>query len=240
MQNALYVALSSQVALEKRLTTIADNVANSSTVGFRATGVKFEDLVSGIGNERVSFTSSGKTYLSGNAGPLRQTGNPLDFAVRGDAWFGIETPVGMVMTRDGRFEMNEAGELVTLEGYPVLDAGGAPLQLDARLGPPRVGADGMITQNGAQVGAIGLFEFEPGDTFQRFGNSGVIPQGEPQPVVDRIDVGVAQGFVEDSNVNPVLEMTRLIAVQRAFENTAALMRATDASFESAIKTLGSK
>lgn len=240
MQDALYVALSSQIALEKRLTTIADNVANASTVGFRATGVKFEDLVSGIGDDRVSFASSGKTYLSGAAGSLRQTGNPLDFAVQGDAWFGIDTPAGMVVTRDGRFEMNEAGELRTLEGYAVLDAGGAPLQLDPRLGPPRVGADGMITQNGAQAGAIGLFEFEPGDTFERFGNSGIIPQGQPQPIVDRIDVGVAQGYVEDSNVNPVLEMTRLIAVQRAFENTAALMRATDASFESAIKTLGSK
>lgn len=240
MQDALYVALSSQMALEKRLTTIADNVANSSTVGFRATGVKFEDLVSGTGSQGVSFASSGETYLSGAVGPVRQTGNPFDFAVQGDAWFGIQTPSGTIMTRDGRFGLDDNGQLVTHQGYPVLDTGGAPLQLDPRNGPPRVGSDGMITQNGFQVGAIGLFSFEPGENFQRYGNSGIVPKGEPEPIVDRVDVGVAQGFLEDSNVNPVLEMSRLIMVQRAFENTAALIRNTDESFQDAIKTLGSK
>ncbi len=240
MQDSLYVALSSQVALERRLTTLADNVANAGTVGFRATGVKFEDLVSGSGSEKVSFASTGNTFLSGNAGSLRQTGNPFDFAVQGEGWFGIDTPVGTVMTRDGRFEMNEEGQLVTHQGYAVLDIGGAPIQLDPRNGPPEVGADGMITQNGFQVGAIGLFTFQPGENFQRYGNSGIIPSGEPEPLVDRMDAGVAQGFVEDSNVNPVLEMTRLIAVQRAFENTSAMIRANTSSLDQAIQTLGSK
>jgi len=240
MQNALYVALSSQMALEKRLTTIADNVANAGTVGFRATGVKFEDLVTGPTTRSVSFASAGDTYLSTANGGVKQTGNPFDFAVRGDAWFGIQTPAGTVMTRDGRFALDQNGQLVTHQGYPVLDAGGAPMQLDPRNGPPVVGADGMMTQNGAQVGAIGLFTFDPGASFQRFGNSGIIPSGQPEPVVDRVDAGVVQGFVEESNVNPVLEMSRLIMVQRAFENTAALIRNTDASFQDAIKTLGSK
>ncbi|MEJ6782423.1 flagellar basal-body rod protein FlgF [Aminobacter sp. Piv2-1] len=240
MQNGLYVALSAQVALEKRLNTIADNVANSSTVGFRATGVKFEDVVSGIGDKSVSFTSPGDTYLSTQSGGLTQTANPFDFAIRGDAWFGIETPAGTVMTRDGRFTLTQDGQLVTLEGYPVLDAGGAPMQLDPRAGPPEAGADGSLRQDGRLVGAIGLYEFNPGPNFVRYGNSGVVPPGTPEPVVDRMAAGVAQGFVEESNVNPVKEMTKLIMVQRAFENTAALIRQTDASFSDAIKTLGSK
>ncbi len=144
MQDGLYVALSSQIALEKRLNTIADNVANSSTVGFRATGVKFEDVVSGLGDKSLSFTSAGDTFISDINGPLRQTGNPFDFAIQGDAWFGIETPAGTVMTRDGRFTMTDTGQLVTIEGFPVLDAGGAPIQLDPRNGPPRAGADGSL------------------------------------------------------------------------------------------------
>src|SRR6187402_2157212 len=127
MQDVLYVALSSQIALERRLTTIADNVANMSTVGFRATEVKFEDIVSGLGQDSVSFTSPGDTYLSGKAGSLRETQSPFDFAVQGDAWFGIDTPAGTVMTRDGRFTMNDSGQLITHEGYAVLDAGGAPI-----------------------------------------------------------------------------------------------------------------
>ena len=240
MQDGLYVALSSQIALEKRLNTIADNVANSSTIGYRATGVKFEDVVSGLGDKSLSFVTSGDTYISDTNGPLRETGNPFDFAIKGNAWFGIETPGGTVMTRDGRFTMTENGELVTIEGYPVLDAGGAPIQLDPRNGPPRAGADGSLRQGDNLVGALGLYNFDPGPNFVRFGNSGIVPAGEPEPVVDRLDAGVAQGFLEESNVNPVLEITRLIMVQRAFENGAAMIRDTESSYDEAIKTLGSK
>ncbi|BCG93089.1 flagellar basal-body rod protein FlgF [Mesorhizobium sp. 131-2-1] len=240
MQDSLYVALSSQIALERRLDTIADNVANASTIGFRATGVKFEDVVSGTGPKSVSFASSGKTYLSTAHGSMTETGNPFDFAIQGDAWFAIETPGGTVMTRDGRFSMNENGELMSIEGYPVLDGGGAPIQLDPRNGPPKAGADGSLRQNDQLVGAIGLYTFDPGQNFVRYGNSGIVPARTPEPVTDRSDVGVAQGFLEESNVNPVLEMTRLIMVQRAFENTAALIRQTDTTTDDAIKTLGSK
>ncbi|TPL86348.1 flagellar basal-body rod protein FlgF [Mesorhizobium sp. B2-3-13] len=240
MRDSLYVALSAQMALERRLDTIADNVANASTVGFRATGVKFEDVVSGAGQKSVSFASSGKTYLSGAHGAMTETGNPFDFAIQGDAWFAIDTPAGTVMTRDGRFSMNENGELMSVEGHPVLDAGGAPIQLDPRNGPPKAGADGSLRQNEQLVGSMGLYNFDPGQNFVRYGNSGIVPARTPEPVTDRSDVGIAQGFVEESNVNPVLEMTRLIMVQRAFENTAALMRQTDSSTDEAIKTLGSK
>lgn len=240
MRDSLYVALSSQIALERRLDTIADNVANASTIGFRATGVKFEDVVSGTGSKSVSFASSGKTYLSGANGALTETGNPFDFAIQGDAWFAIDTPVGTVMTRDGRFSMNENGELMSIEGHPVLDAGGAPIQLDPRNGPPKAGADGSLRQNDQLVGSIGVYTFDPGENFVRYGNSGIVPARTPEPVTDRSDTGIAQGFLEESNVNPVLEITRLIMVQRAFENTAALMRQTDSSTDEAIKTLGSK
>lgn len=240
MQDGLYVALSSQVALEKRLNTIADNVANSSTVGFRATGVRFEDVVSGLEDNAVSFVSTGDTFLSTASGPMRETGNPFDFAIKGTAWFGMETPAGTVMTRDGRFTLTENGDLVTLEGHPVLDAGGAPIQLDPQNGPPTAGADGSLRQGDRLVGALGLFSFDPGTNFVRYGNSGVVPAGQPEPLVDRLEAGVVQGFLEESNVNPMLEITRLVMVQRAFENGAALLRDTESSYDDAIKTLGSK
>jgi flagellar basal-body rod protein FlgF len=238
MQSGLYVAISAQVALQKRLDTIADNVANANTVGFRATEVKFEDVVASLGDRKVAFVSPGTTYLSGKAGGYTQTGNPLDFAVRGEAWFGIETPAGTVMTRDGRFTMLETGDLVTLEGFPVLDAGGAAIQLNPREGAPEASADGMLRQNGQPVAAIGLFAFTPGENFTRFGNSGLIPSTPPEPVVDQQDVGVVQGFVEQSNVNPVLEMTQLIMVQRSFENASALIRAGDQTMGEAVKAIG--
>ncbi len=239
MQSGLYVAISAQVALQKRLDTIADNVANANTVGFRSTEVKFEDVVSSLGERSVAYVSPGSTYLSGKAGGLRQTGNPLDFAVRGDAWFAIDTPAGPVMTRDGRFTMLDTGDLVTLEGYAVLDAGGAAVQLNPLEGPPEAGADGMLRQNGEPVAALGLFSFTPGENFVRYGNSGLIPPNAPEPIVDQNDVGVVQGFVEESNVNPVMEMTQLIMVQRAFENASALIRDSNDAMGEAVKALGS-
>jgi flagellar basal-body rod protein FlgF len=239
MESGLYVALSSQMALERRLTTISDNMANTSTVGFRATGVKFENLVSGTGSDSVAFVSSGDTYIANVGGSLRETGNPLDFAIQGDAWFAIETPQGTVMTRDGRFSMLNTGELVTLGGHAVLDAGGAPLQLDPLGGPPEAGADGMLRQNGRQIGAIGLFQFSPGTNFTRFGNSGIVPDGEPVPIVDRHEIGVAQSFVEDSNVNAVQQMMELIQVQRAFDQVSALMRDSEDAMDNSIRTLAS-
>ena len=145
MQDGVYVALSSQIALERRLTTIADNVANMGTVGFRATEVKFEDMVSGLGQDSVSFASPGDTYLSGKAGSLRETQSPFDFAIQGDAWFGIDTPAGTVMTRDGRFTMNDGGQLITHEGCGARRRRSAdparPLN-----GAPEVGRDGVIRQ----------------------------------------------------------------------------------------------
>jgi flagellar basal-body rod protein FlgF len=239
METGLYVALSSQMAIEKRLNTIADNMANANTVGFRSTGVKFEELVSGHGERSIDFVSAGDTFIPDIGGPLSETGNPFDFAVQGDAWFAIETPAGTVMTRDGRFTMRNTGELVTLQGYPVLDAGGAPVQLDAQGGPPAAGEDGTLRQGGRLVGAIGLYQFQPGETYLRFGNSGFIAQGKPEPIVDTQGIGVAQGFVEESNVNPVKEMMRLIQVQRAFDQITALSRQGDGALDEAVKTLGS-
>jgi len=240
IQTGLYVSLSAQIALQKRLETLADNVANANTAGFRATGVKFEDLVHGLGSRSVEFASTGTDFLSPRGGALERSGDAFDFAVQGDAWFAIATPAGTVMTRDGRFTMLGTGELVTHEGYAVLDAGGAPLQLDPTGGAPDAGRDGTLLQNGKPVGAIGLFQFDPGENVRRFGNSGVIPNGAPEPIVDRADIGVLQGFVEQSNVNPVLEMTHLIAVQRAFENAATLIRDSESSLDDAVKQLGQK
>lgn len=238
MQDSLYVALSAQVALERRLNTIADNVANTSTVGFRATQVKFEEVLTGPASDSTAFVRTGGTYLSAAKGGFKQTGNELDFAIRGDAWFSLQSPDGPIMTRDGRFSLTPEGGLVSVEGYPVLDAGGAPLQINPAAGPVAVSGDGFMRQNGQQVGALGLFEFDPGPNFVRYGNSGVVPTGPSEAVVDLASTGVVQGYIEDSNVNPVMEMTRLIMVQRAFEGATAAIKQTEATFGQAVRTLG--
>ena len=156
MQTGLYVSLSSQLALERRMATLADNVANSTTVGFRATEVKFNQVVSDQKTADVAFVSEGKEFLSGRSGGITETGGPLDFAIRGEAWFQVETPSGPTLTRDGRFTLTDAGDLVTLNGYPVLDAGGGPIQIDATAGPVTLSADGQLNQAGRPVTSLGI------------------------------------------------------------------------------------
>jgi flagellar basal-body rod protein FlgF len=238
MQSGLYVALSSQIALEKRMTTIADNLANMNTVGFRATQLKFDDVMTNAEGTRVAYVSEGAEYVSTRNGGLTQTNNPLDFATKGDTWFSIETPSGPAITRDGRFSILDTGALVTIEGNPVLDAGGGPITLDPNAGPPNLSQDGTLYQNGRPVASLGLFEANVGPNFTRAGNSAIIPDQAPQPVVDRAGAGVVQGFVEQANVNPITEMTQMITVSRAFENVTQLMRDSETSISDAIKALG--
>ncbi|MEX0346171.1 MAG: flagellar basal-body rod protein FlgF [Rhizobiaceae bacterium] len=239
MQEGLYVALSSQIALERRLSTIADNVANTNTVGFRATGIRFEEVLSSLRSDAPTFVSSGQSYLHTQSGALKSTGNKLDFAIQGDVWFAIETDAGPTLTRDGRFKMLETGELVTLSGNPVLDPGGSAINLNPAGGAPLAGRDGFLSQNGNQVAAIGLFEFQPGPDARRHADSGILANGPLQPVVDRPDVGVLQGFVEQSNVNPLKELTKLIMVQRTFDNVTSLVRDSENAYEETIKAFGS-
>jgi flagellar basal-body rod protein FlgF len=234
------VGLSAQIALERRMEAIARNVANLGTAGYRAEGIKFESLLSRrIGDESVAYAGVDDAYVSLDAGPLGQTGNPLDVAVQGDAWLAIQTPDGTVYTRDGRMKMLETGELVSLNDYPILDAGGAPLLLDPIGGPPQIARDGMITQGGIEVGAIGLFAIDPQAQLSRYENSGVVPNRAAEPVLDFDANGVVQGFVEGANVNPVLELTKLIMVSRSFESATSAIEQSEKSLEDAIKTLGS-
>lgn len=229
------------MALEKRLTTVADNMANVNTVGFRGTEVKFDEILSRTQNDlnaKVAFVSQGNDYLSTHAGEYQQTGNPLDFAVKGDAWFAVDTPQGQVLTRDGRFTIKDTGELVSIRGYPVLDVGGAPIQLNRAGGPPEVGADGKLIQDGREVAQLGVFTVDVTKGFLRHDNSGITTTDTPQPVVDNRDVSVMQGYVENSNVNGISEMTQLIEINRLFESVSSMVSDSETSMSDAIKTLG--
>lgn len=238
MQSALYVSLSSQVALERRLTTISGNIANANTTGFRATEIKFSEVLDGAGKVKTSFVNQGNDFLSTKSGALKHTGNAFDFAVKGDAWLMVDGPAGPMLTRDGRFTMTPQGELVTINGFPVLDLGGAPIQLDGEAGPPEASQDGTLMQNGTQVGNIGLFTVDLSAGYQRVAELGVLSKNAPEPVADRAEIGIQQGYLEESNVNALSEIGDLIQVSRAFENSSAMMKDADKTFREAIRTLG--
>ncbi len=238
MQNGLSVSLSAQVSLERRLETIAANVANANTPGYRADGVTFAQEVAKAGDNRIAFVSQGEGYISRASGAMIQTGNPLDTAVQGEGWFAVQSNAQTIYTRDGRMQMQETGALTSITGAPMLDAGGAPIQLDPAAGAPTISHDGMITQGGRQVAAIGLFELDPDARLTRAGNSGFTSDKPAQPVLDFNANSVVQGSVEGANIDPIREMTKLIEVTRTFDGVTNEMTQTESSLQDAIKTLG--
>jgi len=238
MQSALYVGLSAQVALEKRLQTIANNVANVNTSAFRTDVVKFETVLSRAGATPVAFSSPGNNIISREAGNLTETGNPLDVADVGQGWVAFAGPNGTVYTRDGRLQIAPNGDLQTLTGFPVVDSGGAQITLDPNGGPLSIARSGAITQDGNEVGTLGLFNIPADANLDRYGNSGVIPDRPATAIVDFTRDGFRQSYVEGSGANPMLELTRLISASRAFEGTNSLMEGTESSLQNAIRTLG--
>ncbi|MFE1602410.1 flagellar basal-body rod protein FlgF [Methylobacterium sp. ID0610] len=238
MQNGLYVSLSAQVALQKRLDTVANNVANMATAGYRAEETKFDTVFDQAKTGPVAFASVGDSYISRLAGPTIRTDAPLDVAVQGDAWLSVAGPAGPLYTRDGRMTMDASGQLRSVSGQPILDMGGAPILLDPQGGPPTIGRDGSIQQNGNLAGNLGVFTFDPRSRLTR-GASGAIASSAPaRPVQDFTKIGVIQGHIEGANVNPILEMTKLIAIQRAFDNAVATSNDSDSSLQNAIRSLG--
>jgi flagellar basal-body rod protein FlgF len=238
MQPSLYVSLSGQMALMRRLETVAHNVANTTTAGFRAEEIKFDQLISDETDAPTAFVSAQKTFLSRKAGDIVRTDNPLDVAVSGDAWLAIQAPGGTVYTRDGRMTMTPEGDLRTLNGYPVLDVGGSPLQLNPNGGTPTIARDGTITQGDQRLGAIGLFTIPDNAKLVRSGNSGVIPDQAAEPALDFTKNGVQQGFMEQANVNPVLEISRLIQIQRSFDSISNTLTQAEQTLGDAVRTLG--
>ena len=238
MQTGLYVAVSGQLALDRRMAAIANNVANAGTAGYRAEETHFETIVSRRSTQPTAFSSTGVSYLSSRAGGITLTGNPLDVAVQGDGWLAIQTPSGTAYTRDGRMRMTAEGELQTLNGFPVLDAGGSALFLDPTAKTIAIARNGTIALDGKPAGTLGLFRVDLSQGYARTENSAIVPTRAAEAIASFTSDGFAQGHIEGANVNSVFEMTRLIAVTRSFERLQAAIDESQSALKNAIQTLG--
>jgi flagellar basal-body rod protein FlgF/flagellar basal-body rod protein FlgG len=251
MENALLIGLSRQIALHRELEVVANNVANLDTTGYKADGSIFEEyLMPGASapgatsaDRRISYVQDRATWHNFSAGPLRQTGNPLDVAIDGDAFFVVQTPRGERYTRNGAFQINPQGELVTSAGDRVLGTGGT-IQFQPTDSNVSINPDGTITvrENGnsrsdSQRGALRLVRFDQVQQLQKDGSSlfsapnGVAPQAAPT------SVRVVQGAVEQSNVRAVVEMARMIEVTRTYTQIAGLLQQQSDVRRSAIDKL---
>ncbi|MGB7240836.1 MAG: flagellar hook-basal body complex protein [Sulfitobacter sp.] len=234
MDNAGYTTLTRQSGLMREMQIVANNIANAATTGFRQEGLIFSEYVQPVaGQASLSMAQGNVGNTSYIQGALTQTGGTFDFAIEGDGFFLIETPNGERLTRSGAFTPNADGDLVTSDGYRVLDAGGAPL-----FAPPGtdigVSPDGTLSADGVPVGQMGLVS--PIDSAGMIREDGVMFRAdagyEPAETAK-----VLQGFVEGSNVDAISQLARMIEVQRAYEMGQSFLEAEDERIRQALKSV---
>ena len=226
MENATYAALTRQTGLMAEMRAVATNIANAKTTGYRAEGVIYSEFIAALGYDSPSLSMAAARVrdTSYAQGALEHTGGPFDLAIQGDGFFMVQTPQGQRLTRAGAFTPNENGDLVTPDGFQVLDAGGAPVFVPTGAGAVAIAADGTISAGGTPVGQIGLFVPTDPNAMIREGGVMFDSRGGTQPAEGG---QVLQGFVEEANVDPVLEITRMIEVQRAYELGQSFMQRED-------------
>lgn len=242
MDNSLYVGLSKQMVLQQQMDIIANNIANADTSGFKVESLMTaEDPQAPAktlgGPAPVKFVISNGVIRDFGEGALHQTGAPLDVAIDGQGFFSVQTPSGPRYTRDGRFKTDDAGQLVNQSGLPVLDDAGTPITIDPQKGQVTVSNDGVISQNGERIAKLGVVNFDSLTGLSKTGdnlyqNTSNV-QSKPAP-----DAKLRQGMLEGSNVQPILEISRMIEVSRAYDQMAQLMNSQADLSTQAIQTLG--
>jgi flagellar basal-body rod protein FlgF len=221
MQNASYVALSRLAAQQRAMDVIADNIANAGTPGFKASRVLFSDWLARQtgtdaprGGETIAYTQDRATYREQQPGPLSHTGNPLDLAITGDGYFTVSTPQGPRLTRAGRFSLMPDGTVADAAGDALRDSIGRPLQVATSDTQLTVAGDGTLSSENGQIGKIGVVA--PQDPM-RLAPEGALLSRADTPTAPVAAPKIVQGAVEESNVQPIAEMTRMTAGLREFQ-----------------------
>ncbi len=222
------VLLSNQMALQRSVDIVANNIANSSTTGFKRESVQFATQVddasdSATPSDKTFFVYDRATIRDMSPGTTSSTGNPLDLAIQGSGYFEVQTPQGTQYTRNGAFRTDSQGQIVTSTGLPVLSDGGQPITLPDDARDITVSGDGFITaQTGtgsarAQLGKLGVVDF--------VNNAALTPTSKGLFTTTQLATPITgnpviQGAIENSNVNAIQEITDLIRIQRAYEQAS--------------------
>lgn len=242
MDTTLYVGLSDQMALQRRMDIIANNLANMNTTAFKRETVLFQSYMEKMpGTEtpataNVSFVQDYGIVRDTAAGHLQSTGNTFDLAINGDGFFVTRTPQGaMRYTRNGHFSLSPKFELISSSGTPVLDASGNPITFTQTDTGITIGADGVIsTRERGIIGKVQVVQFANGQDMENVGDTMYSTTQAPIKVASP---SIAQGMLESSNVEPIEEMTNMITVSRQYQTIANLLDRQDQLQRQAISTL---
>ena len=236
MEKTSLILLSRQTALQRQVEVIANNVANVNTSGFKAQQVLFEtETVRPRFREELNFVIDRATLRDTNTGTMTRTGNDLDFALQGPGYFGVNTPQGVKYTRSGAFGLNSNGDIVTSDGNPVMSSDGQTLNIPADATQVTLDLTGRVMTDRGEVGTLQIVTFQREQEMIESGNNLFTTAEAGQQAAE---TRVVQGAVEQSNVKPVLEMTRMTEAVRAYQQTTTLLQTEHERLRNAIRTLG--
>lgn len=244
MQNSLLIGLSKQVALRQSMDTIANNMANMNTAGYKSDEMMFEEYLMPVakmnehtGRDRtLSYVDTPGIYRDFAAGDMEQTGGELDVAISGEGWLVVDTPAGERYTRNGQLKLNTEGTLVTTDGFPVLGDGG-PLVFAANETNVTIAEDGTISSSEGAKGRLRLVSFETEEALKKVGDTLFEANEDAQPQPSE-NGRIMQGMIEKSNVNSLMEMTRMIETIRAYTSISQSIERSQKLREEAINQLG--
>jgi flagellar basal-body rod protein FlgF len=220
MSSGIYVATAGAVAQSNALDATANNIANASTAGFHGDRVTFREALTQARSPDVASVGAGMTRVDSQAGALSQTENPLDLALDGDGYFGVATPNGPRYTRAGNFQLDQAHNLVTADGFQVRGQGGAPINVPADAGEIAIASDGTVSAGGNEIGKLELVRFAP-NQMKREGGSLFSATGRP---AGGDPPKVRSGMLEASNVNVVRGVVDLVKVSRTYESLMRMIQ----------------
>lgn len=240
MENSIYIGLSRQRALQEQMDTVANNIANLNTPGYRQNNMVFLEYLykqrnaEKAGNDSVSMVHDYGQFMNTENGPLRRTENPLDVALQGPGFFGVQTPDGVQYSRAGNFQLNGNRELVTGSGMLVADAGGGTIAIPEDATEIIIARDGTVSTNQGELAQIMVVEFENPQDLVAQGNGLYKTEAAANPAENTTAL---QGMIESSNVNAVLEMTRMIDVSRAYQSAQRMLQGEHDRQRGMIQTL---
>jgi len=223
------LAASRLIAQQRAMDVTANNIANANTPGFRTERVQFSDWIdrqpgtaSVPGGRSVTYTQDRATYRESQPGAISHTGNPYDLALSSEGYFTVATKAGPRLTRDGRFGPMQDGTLADSSGNAVLDTNGKPIQIASTDTQVTIAGDGSVSTENGQVGKIGVVQPADAMKLRPEGSTNFVSDGPTSPVALP---GIVQGAIEGSNVQPVMEVTRMMNDLREFQFVTQLIQA---------------
>ncbi len=237
MENVSYIGLSRQMALREQMNVVAHNIANMNTPGFKNQNMVFTEYLAGAdnnGKDTISEVMDYGTYRDLSQGSFTKTHNPLDFALSGDGYFAVKTQSGTRYTRAGNFSLNQNREIVTQSGDLVQGDGGGSIVIPEGENKIVVTSDGAISTENGEVGAFKIVKFEDQHEMLEKGNGYYSTEQTAKPATD---TSAIQGMVEKSNVQPIVEMNKMIEILRAYQSTQRILQSDHERQRTAIQRL---